>query len=232
MKGRQIHDCISLASEVVNLLDHRVYGVNLAIKLDVKKAFDTIDWKFLLDTLGAFGFHATFINWIRIILRSAKLSISVNGQVVGQCLNRNKCKFYSSQASARKLSNIKNWLGFDVSQLPFTYLGVHLFKGKPKAIHLQYIADKIVNKLSKWRGSILSIMGRVEIVKSIILSMLGYSFHVYLWPANLLRKMDANIKNFIWSGDPTINKMVTVVWHKVCTPVKEGGLGIRRSGSL
>ncbi|XP_019455066.1 PREDICTED: uncharacterized protein LOC109356185 [Lupinus angustifolius] len=228
MKGRQIHDCISLASEAANLLDHKVYGVNLCVKLDVKKAFDTIDWKFLLDSLGAFGFHATFINWIRIILRSAKLFISVNGQagkissISGPRINTPTHVLYADDILIF-CKGIKNQL-MALKSLFIDYANV---SGKPKAIHLQYIADKIVNKLSKWRGSILSIMGRVEIVKSIILSMLGYSFHVYLWPANLLRKMDANIKNFIWSGDPTINKMVTVVWHKVCTPVKEGGLGIR-----
>ncbi|XP_019435878.1 PREDICTED: uncharacterized protein LOC109342329 [Lupinus angustifolius] len=83
LKNRHIHDCICLASEGINLLDHKVFGGNLALKLDIKKVFDTIDWQFLMDTLRAFGFNITFINWIFIILNSAKLSISVNGQSVG-----------------------------------------------------------------------------------------------------------------------------------------------------
>jgi hypothetical protein len=52
--------------------------------------------------------------------------------------------------------------------MPFNYLGVPIFKGKPKACHLQPIADKIKLKLSAWKASLLSIAGRVQLVKSVI----------------------------------------------------------------
>ncbi|KAF1879445.1 hypothetical protein Lal_00005911, partial [Lupinus albus] len=32
--------------------------------------------------------------------------------------------------------------------------------------------------------------------------------------------------NFIWSGDVKVKNLVTVAWHKVCIPIKEGGLGL------
>jgi len=35
------------------------------------------------------------------------------------------------------------------------------------------------------------------------------------------------MRNFIWSGDINKRKLITVSWHKVCKPAKEGGLGIR-----
>ncbi|KEH39149.1 hypothetical protein MTR_2g090495 [Medicago truncatula] len=37
------------------------------------------------------------------------------------------------------------------------------------------------------------------------------------------------IKKFGWSDDIDQRKMITLAWHKVCTPVKEGGLGLRSS---
>ncbi|XP_019416122.1 PREDICTED: uncharacterized protein LOC109327431 [Lupinus angustifolius] len=83
IKDRQIHDCICIASEAINLLEYKSFGGNLAIKLDVKKAFDTLDWSFMIDTLTAFGFDNKFIGWVKIILQSARLSISINGQSVG-----------------------------------------------------------------------------------------------------------------------------------------------------
>lgn len=49
------------------MLDSKVYGGNLALKFDIKKAFDTIDWNFLLRILEAFGFDAKFCNWERIV---------------------------------------------------------------------------------------------------------------------------------------------------------------------
>lgn len=99
---------------------------------------------------------------------------------------------------------------------PFTYLGVPLFQGKPKTAHLQPILDRIKRKLSAWKGSPVSIMGRMQLVKSIIPGMLMYNFHIYPWPISLLKIIDICTK-----------KIVTVAWHKVCSPEIEGGLGIR-----
>ncbi|XP_019462933.1 PREDICTED: uncharacterized protein LOC109361856 [Lupinus angustifolius] len=313
IKDKQIKDCICLASEAINMLDHKAFGSNLAIKLDIKKAFDTIDWTFLLDTLHAFGFNHKFIHWISTILDSSKLSIIVNGnsvgffkctrgvrqgdplspllfclaedvlsrdilklvnekkistiaspnrmhspshvlyaddilifckgvkiellclkklvmdyaQVSGQQINTRKCRFYVINANARKINDISSLLGFVRGSLPFNYLGVPLFKGKPRRYHLQPISDRILAKLATWKGSSLSIMGRVELVRSIIHSMFLYSFHIYKWPASLIDCLDKGIRNFIWYGDIGTRKLVPVAWSKVCVPISQGGLGLR-----
>lgn len=39
-------------------------------------------------------------------------------------------------------------------------------------------------------GRLLSIAGRLQLVKSIIYSKLLYSFAVYKWPPSLLRKLE------------------------------------------
>lgn len=64
-------------------------------------------------------------------------------------------------------------------------------------------------------------------MKSVIHSMLLYSFHVYSWPIALLNQLDNCIRNFIWAGDVNVRKLVTVAWKKVCKPTNEGGLGIQ-----
>lgn len=82
-------------------------------------------------------------------------------------------------------------------------------------------------KLATWKGTSLSIMGRVQLVKSIIHGMLVYSFHVYMWPRRLVRSLNTWIKNFIWSGDVFTRKVCTVPWNIVCRPWLEGGLDIK-----
>jgi hypothetical protein len=57
--------------------------------------------------------------------------------------------------------------------------------GKPKHIHLCALADRIKTKLATWKGSLLSILGRVQLARSIIHGMPTYSFQVYLWPVSL-----------------------------------------------
>jgi hypothetical protein len=80
---RNIKDCLCIASEAVNLLHNKSFGGNLALKIDISKAFDTLEWPFLLKVLNCFGFNDTFCNWIQVILKSAFLSISINGKSEG-----------------------------------------------------------------------------------------------------------------------------------------------------
>lgn len=51
--------------------------------MDIAKAFDTIEWSFLLKVLKQFGFNEKFCNWINAILQSANLSIAINGKQHG-----------------------------------------------------------------------------------------------------------------------------------------------------
>jgi len=37
------------------------FGRNLALKIDIYKAFDTIEWSFLLRVLKSFGFNEIFV---------------------------------------------------------------------------------------------------------------------------------------------------------------------------
>jgi hypothetical protein len=84
-------------------------------------------------------------------------------------------------------------LNFNVGQLPFNYLGVPIFKGKPKVSHLQPIADRIKLKLSAWKASLLSMVGRVQLVRSVIQSMMIYSISLYSWPVSLLKQVERDI---------------------------------------
>ncbi|KAK3183588.1 hypothetical protein Dsin_030874 [Dipteronia sinensis] len=68
IRDRHIEDCIALASECVNVMYKKCYGGNLAMKIDIRKAFDTLDWSFLRRVLQAFGFSPVFIDWIDSIL--------------------------------------------------------------------------------------------------------------------------------------------------------------------
>jgi len=67
---------------------------------------------------------------------------------------------------------IATMIGFKIGALPFTYLGVPIFKGKPKKSHLQPIADKVKMKLAAWKASLLSMEGRVQLIRSVVCNAL------------------------------------------------------------
>lgn len=54
------------------------------------KAFDSVDWRFLSNTLQAMGFPAQFIKWLLVWITTQKFSISLNGSLVGSFPEKKK----------------------------------------------------------------------------------------------------------------------------------------------
>jgi hypothetical protein len=79
IRGRTIHDNFKYVQRAaVYLRKNKIPKVLL--KLDISKAFDTVSWPFLLDTLRAIGFSALWRRWISLLLSSASSRILLNGQ--------------------------------------------------------------------------------------------------------------------------------------------------------
>ena len=51
----------------------------MAIKLDLQKAYDRVNWKFIQAILLHFGFNDTFTNWIIACISSVSFEVLVNG---------------------------------------------------------------------------------------------------------------------------------------------------------
>lgn len=56
VKGKQIQDNILLAQELIHDIKRRIRGSNVAIKLDKKKAYDSVNWLALIKAMRKIGF--------------------------------------------------------------------------------------------------------------------------------------------------------------------------------
>ncbi|KAL0288757.1 UNVERIFIED_CONTAM: hypothetical protein Sradi_7089600 [Sesamum radiatum] len=77
--GRLISDNILLAQELFSGYNQCRLPPRCALKVDLRKAYDTVEWDFLFATLRMFGFPAVFIGWIKECVTSAHYSVVVNG---------------------------------------------------------------------------------------------------------------------------------------------------------
>lgn len=83
VRGRNISDNILLTQELFKGY-HRSFGPSrCALKIDLKKAFDTVRWDFLFDTLLAFDFPPSFVGWVKACVSSVMFSIKINGTLSG-----------------------------------------------------------------------------------------------------------------------------------------------------
>lgn len=88
-------------------------------------------------------------------VRKIKRLFNLYRETSGQFIRAHKSNFYYGYITSRWLENISNILGFTADRLPFIYLGVPIFKRKPKKSLLQPIANKIKAKLAAWKGKLL-----------------------------------------------------------------------------
>ncbi|CAN1269326.1 LINE-1 retrotransposable element ORF2 protein [Linum perenne] len=79
---RSIQDSIIIIHEVVHRLKNRKKGkkYDFLLKLDMQKAYDRVDWQFLLIVLEVMGFGRIWISWIREIISSVSFTVVMNGQ--------------------------------------------------------------------------------------------------------------------------------------------------------
>jgi hypothetical protein len=82
--SKSIQDNTIMAHELFNVINSKKgRGGLMAIKIDMEKAFDRMEWNFILAILSKLGFHPTWVNWVRICITSPSFSILINRSPFG-----------------------------------------------------------------------------------------------------------------------------------------------------
>lgn len=81
IEGRLITDNVLVASEVNHFLKRKRQGkVGVAaLKVDIRKAYDRMEWDFLMAMMCKLGFSARFIELIMMCVTTVKYSIVCDG---------------------------------------------------------------------------------------------------------------------------------------------------------
>ena len=144
IKGRQASESILIVKEVVHSIQsNKCKG--LVLKLDFEKAFDSVRWDFLIETMEAMNFDPKWCSWIRGILHSTRISILDNGSPTAE---------FSPERGLRQGDPISpllyNLVGEVLSVMMETaakkglFRGIVLGKSSAQITHLQYADDTIV----------------------------------------------------------------------------------------
>lgn len=85
VSGCLISDNILIAYEMIHALrtNPRCDSEFMAIKTDMSKAFDRVEWNFLEKLFRRMSFHSKWIEWIMFCVRSVTYTVLLNGAAHG-----------------------------------------------------------------------------------------------------------------------------------------------------
>lgn len=83
VKGRLLCENVLLAAELVRDFNKDGEVTRGCLQIDISKAYDNVNWNFILNILEALELPKVFINWISLCISTPHYSVSVNGELVG-----------------------------------------------------------------------------------------------------------------------------------------------------
>jgi hypothetical protein len=78
IKGRIIGNNIRLVDDIIDYINTE-NNEGILLTIDFKKAFDSLEWSFMFESLKKFNFGNDFLNWVKVIYTSPIASVQNNG---------------------------------------------------------------------------------------------------------------------------------------------------------
>lgn len=110
--------------------------------------------------------------------------------------------------------------------LPFTYLGLPIGGNSSRICTWDPILDRMKKKLANWKGSLLSIGGRLTLLKASLSSLPLYYMSLFPIPMAVVEKITRIQRQFLWCGSMKKKHLNPIAWKTVELPKTLGGLGV------
>lgn len=193
----------------------------MAIKVDLHKAFDSLDWGFLRQTLSEYNFPRKIIDLIMFCISSSTLQVLWNGEALPEFAPSRGLRqgdplspylFFAddlmlfSEASKDQAREILMVLQ------DFSNLGIPIRHGKINRNHYNFILDKMKTKLASWKASSLSFAGRKVLVQSVMATIPVYAMQTQKLPEHICTEIDRISRDFLWGSSNDKKKPHLLKW--------------------
>jgi len=298
IRKRYLGTNVRLIQDVFEYCNH-TNNPGIIVGLDLEKAFDSLEWLFMISTLKKFNFGDNFIRWIQIIYNKPCTIFKNNGWLTGEvhptrgirqgcpvsallfilsveilasrvreneningiCVDKNEYKICQhaddsfllladieslgqslktirefSELTGTKLNKNKSqgiWLGeyreypkqacdINFTDDPVRCLGIYIGHNKLKCHEKNWNEkiEKIQRVLNMWKKRELTLLGKVTIVKTVIMSKLVHNFSLLATPENIISAIDKMLCNFIWKKKHRIKR------NTIIAGIDNGGISM------
>ena len=209
-----------LAVEVLNLLIHHAINKNMWKGISVGK--DEIMISHLQYADDTILFCTPDIS----SLLNIKKSLILFDLVSGLHVNFHKSSIMGINVSEEWIKNSAEILMCKRSIIPFSYLGLPIGGSTHKLAIWDPILKRIRKKLASWKGKLLSLGGRLTLIKSSMANLPLYFMSLFPMPKGIIEKITKIQRNFLWGGSEEKSSIPLVAWRQIALPKLLGGLSI------
>lgn len=164
LKGRSLGENVLLSSELIRDYGKASCEKSSMLKVDIKKAFDTVSWDFVLKLLEAQNFPPIFRRWVSECISSPRFSVAINGELAG---------FFRGKKGLRQGDPLSPYLFLFVMEVLSNLLVIAANAGRirlhprcsdPKITHLLFADDLLIfSNGSRWSiNGICSVMDKFK----------------------------------------------------------------------
>ncbi|KAF5464491.1 hypothetical protein F2P56_014564 [Juglans regia] len=199
--GRLISDNTLAAYEILHTMNSRMKGKRgfMAMKLDMSKADDRVEWQFVEAIMIKMGFPPQWITLIQTCLQFVSYSILVNGE---------------PQESFLPSRGLR-------------YLGLPALVGKEKVASFHTLIDRTWSRVSNWKNKFLSVAGKEVLLKAVLQAIPTYAMGMFMIPISITSKLNQLLRKFWWGFNEDSSKIQWVNWKQLSHSKEMGGLGFR-----
>nr|XP_016512294.1 PREDICTED: uncharacterized protein LOC107829334 [Nicotiana tabacum] len=237
--GRKIADNIILAHELIKSYGRKHISLRCMIKVDLQKAYDSLEWIYLEQVMEGLRFLEKFIKWVMNCIKTVNYSIILNGESVAPfnaakgLIQGDPMSHFLFAIAIEYLSRLLKDLQHEKS-----------YKFHPRCrrlgiTHLSFVDDLLlfargdseyVERLHACFTTFSAASGlQANLTKSAVYC--GGMAHrekeaIVQQLAKVIQIVETHCRSSLWSGSDTITKKALITWEKICLPKSTRGLNL------
>ncbi|XP_057249213.1 uncharacterized protein LOC130590681 [Beta vulgaris subsp. vulgaris] len=144
----------------------------------------------------------------------------------GLQINFHKSELLGVNVNESEMQELAHLLGCKVGSFPLIYLGLPIGGNMSRMAAWDLLIEKMKLKLAGWKSNLLSIGGRLTLLRASLANLPVYFMSLYPIPQGVIQKIIGIQRRFLWNGGLDKKAMALIKWECIQLPKMMGGLNV------